>query len=116
MLTRQNMISTPSAEAEDIRKNKALAVLSYIGFLFLAPLLLRPESKFSQYHAKQGMVLFFLELLIGFLDYLPFIGGILWYLGFLAILVLAIKGIINVLEERCAPLPKIGHWAEKIKI
>ena len=38
--------------------NKALAALSYLSILFLAPSIFAPQDKFARYHARQGMKLF----------------------------------------------------------
>jgi hypothetical protein len=58
----------PSADQKDIQDNKAITYLSYIGLLFLVPMLAKKESKFAMFHAKQGLI-----LTIGW-----FIGGFLY--------------------------------------
>ncbi|EKD47008.1 MAG: hypothetical protein ACD_66C00259G0004, partial [uncultured bacterium] len=50
--------TTPAIDKKDIEDNKVLAALSYIFILCFVPLLLARDSKFAQYHAKQGLVLF----------------------------------------------------------
>jgi fumarate reductase subunit D len=37
---------------------RAMAVLGYLGFLFILPVKLRRDSMFVQFHARQGGVLF----------------------------------------------------------
>lgn len=51
-------VSAGKFDAQDIEKHKGIACLSYIFLLFLVPLLTEKESKFAQFHAKQGMALF----------------------------------------------------------
>ncbi len=41
----------------DISANKVYAILAYIGFLVLVPLIAVPKSKFARFHANQGLVL-----------------------------------------------------------
>lgn len=53
--------STADYDRNDIAQNKVYAILSYIGLLFLVPLLGAPNSKFARFHANQGIVLFIAE-------------------------------------------------------
>lgn len=130
---------TPKTEAQkshqdpkqkDIEENKAIAVLSYIGILFVVPLLIRKESEFAVYHAKQGLVLFIISTisgmvmgLFGAVAIIPILGLIIFLLVFLVwgvvmlgVFVLMIMGIINVLQGKMKPLPLIGELANKFNI
>ena len=49
---------TAEFEKADIESNKVYALLSYIGILFLVPIIAAPKSKFARYHANQGLTLF----------------------------------------------------------
>ncbi|TSD02230.1 MAG: hypothetical protein Athens071425_77 [Parcubacteria group bacterium Athens0714_25] len=100
------------AESKDVQENKMIALLSYISILFLIPLLAKKDSVFCQFHAKQGLVLFLGEL-VGWLLY-PFLG--LGFLVHLAVLVLAIMGIINVLGGEMKKLPLVGDFADKFNL
>lgn len=90
---------------KDIEENKLIAVLSYLGILFLIPLLAKKDSPYAQFHAKQGMVLFILSLFL-VIPFLNFLIGIVF-------LILWIIGIINVLSGKMAELPLIGQFAKK---
>ncbi|HBO17157.1 MAG TPA: hypothetical protein DD451_04105 [Candidatus Moranbacteria bacterium] len=96
----------------DSQENKAIALLSYISILFLIPLLLKKSSAFCQFHAKQGMVLFIVEVVGWFLT--PFFG--LGVLVNLFALILMIMGIINVLNNETKKLPLIGDFADKFNL
>jgi len=96
----------------DIKENKAIAILSYIGILCLVPLLAKKESKFAQFHAKQGLVLFIVEIIGMFL--MPLFG--LGVLINLAALIYSIIGIINVAGGKMSKLSLIGDLAEKFKL
>lgn len=99
---------TPSGDKGDIEKNKGITVLSYIGVLFLVPLLASKDSKFAKFHAKQGLV-----LVIGWLFvWIPVVG---WILGVI-ILSLSVWGIINVLSGSYQKLPIVGSLAGKFSI
>ncbi len=92
-------------------KEKALAILSYFGPLFLLAVLLAPESHFAKYHANQGLVLFLAEVLVSIViylgSYIPFIG---WTFRFFNILlvILFFLGLSHAIRETEEPLPFIG--------
>ena len=92
----------------DIEKNKTVAALSYIWILFLIPLLGKKHSKFCQFHAKQGLILF----LLSFLSWFPLIG---WLLG-LAIIVVSVMGILKCLEGAWWKVPYIYDLSKKINL
>lgn len=48
----------------DVQDGKALAWLSYLGILFLIPLLAKRQNKYCQFHAKQGLVLLIAEIIV----------------------------------------------------
>lgn len=100
--------STAQFDPQDIQNNKVMALLAYLGFLFLIPLLAAPNSRFARYHANQGLVLFILEAISSAISFIPFvgwiIGGILGIFG----LVLTIIGIVNAANGQAKQLPIIG--------
>jgi uncharacterized membrane protein len=98
----------PISNEKDVQENKLWALLGYLGILCLIPLLAKKDSKFAQFHAKQGLI-----LLIGeFFVWIPFLG---WILGII-IFVFWIMGVINVFSGKMKPLPIIGELAAKINI
>jgi len=60
---------TNDYEKKDIENNKIMAILAYFGPLCFIPYLVSKESKFAQYHAKQGLNLFILEFAISLISY-----------------------------------------------
>ncbi|XOB41900.1 MAG: DUF4870 domain-containing protein [Candidatus Nealsonbacteria bacterium] len=105
---------TQKEEKKEKEKN-LIAILSYIGILFLIPLLACKDDAFAQFHAKQGLVLFIAEIATSLIAWIPIIG---WFIGFIAWiiwLVLSIIGIINVVSGKQVPLPIIGKFAKKFK-
>lgn len=103
-------VQTPGKAEKDLT-----AVLSYIGILFLVPLLVRKDDAFVQFHAKQGLVLFIAEVATMVIIWIPILG---WFVGFIAWIiwiVLSIIGIINVLGGKQTPLPIIGKFAQRFK-
>lgn len=91
----------------DIEKNRVMGILAYI--LFLIPLLAAKDSKFAMYHANQGLVLFISAVAVQVgAGFLPFLGALLGGLCSLAVLVLAVIGIISASKGEMKPLPLIG--------
>lgn len=109
--------TTASFDPEDIRQNKAMAILAYISWLVLIPLFLAKNSKFARFHCNQGLILAIVEIIcwvvLGILGGLPLIGWIFRLVnGILGIvfLLLAILGIVNVVNGRAKELPVIGSF------
>jgi uncharacterized membrane protein len=109
--------SLPSSEAEDIEKNRAFAIISYLWILFVVGLIAAPNSKFAKYHANQGLVLFLASIIasvgcvvIGFIPLVNMILMLVVPLLWLGGLVLMILGIVNAAGGHCKPLPMIGHY------
>ncbi len=112
--------TTADYTAEDIEQNKVMALLAYLGLLFLVPLFAAPNSKYARYHTNQGLVLClaavafgivhviltFLLLMISWrLSFLSTIIGLLW----IAFPVWCVIGIINALNGKAKELPIIGR-------
>lgn len=104
--------STAQFDPQDIQNNKVMALLAYLGFLFLIPLLAAPNSRFARFHANQGIVLFIFgaiaSIIAGATCLIPFVGWIIG--GILGIfeLVLMILGIVNAVNGQAKQLPLIG--------
>lgn len=106
---RQNVIE--HFDAKDIEQNKFYAALSYVWILWLVPLLARRQSPFAQFHAKQGMLLFALWLLVSLLFRAP----IRWAFAFVITLA-AIYALVQAIEGKSFELPLLGKWAKKLRI
>ena len=106
-----------TVDPKDAQDNKLMAILAYLGILFLVPYLAAKESPFAKFHANQGCTLFIVEIAISILatvlGYIPFIGwilAILMYLLSLGCFVLAILGIINAAKGEAKEIPLIGKY------
>ena len=101
-----------TSKTADIEENKHVAALSYVWVLVLVPLLMKRESEFAQFHAKQGLVLFIIEILATFVIWIPLIGQLIA----LALLVVAVLGIIKALNGEWWKMPYIHEWSQKINL
>lgn len=105
----------PTISSLDIEKNKELAALSYLWIFSVILFLARRDSPFIKWHARQGVLLFFIS--IG-----------LWLFPFLRlteifVLALMILGFIEAAQGHLYHIPLIGdiseghfHWTELRKI
>ena len=100
-----NIIKDP----KDITDNKTIAAIGYVWVLCLVPLLLKRKSNFAQFHAKQGLILFIIEVL-GWL-----VPGIGWILVFIAG-ILAIVGIVMALDGKYWKMPFLYQFVEKLNL
>lgn len=102
----------PAGDDQDIQENKLIAALSYLGILVLVPLLAKRESKFAQFHAKQGIVMLIIFVVGWVIFWIPVIGWALW----IAAIVLDVIGLVQALSGKYWEMPVIGGLAKKIKI
>lgn len=107
-----------NASTKDIEENKVITFLSYLGILALVPLLVKTDSKFAQFHAKQGIVLFVVWFVASWIaGFIPVIG---WFLVApivtIAGIVLTIIGLMNVAKGEMKELPIIGDVVKKVNI
>lgn len=101
-------------DTQDVQNNKIWAALSYVGILFILPLLVNGgQSRYAKYHANQGFILFLADIVAGIvgaiLGKIPVLGGILSALISLVTLALMIIGILNAANGKAKQLPLIGN-------
>lgn len=109
-----------SMEEEDINANKVYGILSYIGFLFIIPLLAAKDSRFAKFHANQGLVVFLAQMIINLAStivcallsaiHLGTMAAVLAPLVSLVSLALSVIGIINAAQGKAKEIPVIGKF------
>lgn len=109
-------------DPNDVQQNKVMAVLAYIGILFLVPLLAAPQSPYARFHTNQGIILFIVDIIIGIigfvlgfiLAFIPVVGalisGLVSFLLSACTLALMIIGIVNAATGKAKELPIIGKF------
>ena len=120
--------NTAQFTPQEIEEGKVMSILSYLGILVLVPILAGKESKYIRFHANQGLLLCLAWVVWVIADGIlsAVLRAILWRglslwelyrttswvldLVYLVIGVLAIIGIINVLNGRAKELPFIGKY------
>lgn len=104
--------------ANDVTTDKGAAILSYLGFLSLIALyVMKPQTQFGQFHAKQGVNLFIIDMIVsvggsiirGILNSIgvPFVGSLIGLIS-TAIWVLSIVGLIWAAQGKMEKLPVVG--------
>ena len=114
----QQLMNTPDTTADfdpaDIEANKVLSLLSYLGILWLIPLLAAPNSRFAKFHTNQGLILWIAKLIVGVvtpvLALIPILGWIALLVIGIITLALMIVGIVNAVQGRAKQLPIIGKF------
>ena len=107
------------AEAADIRENRALAAVAYMGPLVLVPLVFGKTSPFVRHHTNQGFLLFVaeifvwagLELLAIPAMVIPPLRAMLGLVAFgtcILFFVFSLRGLAAALNGRKSEIPIIG--------
>lgn len=100
--------TTGEYDASDIKGNKLMAALSYLGILILIPLFAAKESKFARFHLNQGLLVLILSVAVWFFGKVNQ-GLITWILN-LVVFVFAVIGIVNAASGKARELPLIGKF------
>lgn len=102
----------PASDHADIKEHRRVAALSYVFILCLVPLLLKPHSKFAQFHAKQGLVLFVIDVLAGMIAWIPLFGQLLFF----GAILLSVAAFVRALSGQSWEIPLIYDWSKKITV
>lgn len=109
-----------SSDCSDIRNDKVMAILAYLGCLVLIPMFVAKDSRFVKYHIRQGLILLLTEMIfyVGYCILSFTILSISWNLYFIVkavgiirylFPVLTVVGIINAANGKKKTLPVIGN-------
>ena len=106
----------PGPQDPDIENSKFFAAIGYINILCFVPLLLKKESKFAQYHGKQALVLFILEVAAAILRVVPVLGELVFTVAFVVFGILSLIGIVKVLMGEYWEMPVIYEISNRISL
>ena len=96
----------------DIRDNRLLAALSYVGLLFVVPLLAGQRSEYAMFHCRQGIMVFAIQSLLSFVTWIPVVGPLVYVLT----LAVSVAGIVYAWRGERWEMPIIGRYAQMLKI
>src|SRR3989338_8021721 len=74
--SKQSPLAPKISHEEDVFKNRALAAMSYFWIFCIIPLVAKRESPYTQFHAKQGVVVAFVWFLLWMVNIIPLLGQI----------------------------------------
>ena len=107
----------PTISSKDIDENRLIAALGWLWVLSVVILLVKKDSPFAQFHARQGFTLFivsiFLWLVFGIFGTLAWV--LQWLLELL-VFVIIVVGFVQALRGRWWVLPILGPLAPKVRI
>lgn len=105
--------SSDSASKGD---DNLIAAVSYLWILSIIILLVKKDSDYVRFHARQGVVLFGASVILSIIGIpLVFLLPIIWLLN-LVILVAVIVGFVQALGGKRYKMPVVGDLAEKINL
>ncbi len=96
-------------------EGRLAAIIAYIPILCFVPLLNMRENKEARFHARQGVLLFLLEL-VAVLFLIDGVSRFVFRVLLVAAIGFSVLGIVLALQGRSYRLPIISDWAEKVKL
>ena len=105
---------TYSQEEQEIVDGKFFAVISYVSFLCVITLILKKSNKFALYHARQGLVLFVMEVAAFILSIIPLLGWLIGIFGYALFLLVSVWGIIQAALGIYCRIPVLSEISDKI--
>lgn len=97
------------------QEGRMAAVMAYIPILCFFPLLNMRENKEARFHARQGVLLFLVEL-VAVLFLIDGVSAFVFRVVLVLAIGLAVAGVILSLQGRSYRLPILGDLAEKVKL
>jgi uncharacterized membrane protein len=104
-----------AADRFDSDEGRMAAIMAYIPLLCFVPLLSMKENKEARFHARQGVLLFLIEL-VAVLFLVDAISDLVFKGILIAAVALSIAGIVFAVQGRNYRLPIIGDLADKAKL
>ncbi len=111
----ENQRALPPQDSE-IQDAKFFAAIGYLSVLCFVPILLKKDNKFAQFHGKQGLVLFILEVAAGILKTVPALGDLVFTVAFVVFGILSLLAIVKVLMGEYWEMPVIYEIANRISL
>lgn len=96
----------------DVEANKLIAAISYLGLLVIVPLLLKKDSPYVQFHAKQGVTFAIIWCIGWVLFWFPVIG---WFFAAVAF-VFNVIAFFKALSGERWEAPIIGDITKKLNL
>lgn len=99
-----------------IREGKFFAGIGYLSILCFVPLFLKRDNKFAQFHGRQGLILFILEVAASMLVVVPIVGEAVFRLAWVIFGIFSLAGIVKVLMNQYWEMPVIYPISSKVTL
>ena len=106
----------PSQEDPVIGEGKFFAVVGYFSVLCFVPLFLKRDNQFAQFHGRQGLVLFILEVAASMVKAVPILGDVIFVLAWVIFGIFSLVAILKVLSNEYWEMPMVYQIASKITL
>lgn len=106
--------SQPMPELEPDRASqhrRLLAAVSYLGALFIIPVILGEDDEFVAFHVRQGAVMCAVEIAAGLVGWVPLVG----WTFFLAVVVVVVMAFFRTLDGQKWEIPFVADYAARLK-
>lgn len=104
----------------DVDANRLLAALAWLWVLSVVILLVKKDSAFVQFHARQGALVFGVSVLAWVvLTLLSFLGPLTWVLQNLVqlvVFIVIVVGFLQALRGRWWAVPVLGRFASNLRL
>ena len=100
----------------DVKDNKFMSVLAYLGILVLIPLICRKNSPYARFHTNQGLIVLAMSIFSNILGKLTGIAILGWVFSIVSLVlsvaafVFAIVGIVHACKGEAKELPIVGGF------
>ena len=107
-------------QAQDIdpvvKEGKFFALMGYFSILCFVPLFLKRDNQFAQFHGRQALILFILEVAASMLKAVPVLGDLVFILAWVVFGIVSLVAIIKVLTNEYWEIPVIYPIASKVTL
>lgn len=95
---------------EEMEEKKLMAILSYLGFLVIIPILQAKDSVYVRHHINQGIVLIGICFVLNLLAFIPVIGMIVGVVAGVVFLAGAGFNILNIVNGKVLKVPVLSNF------
>ena len=113
--TKQESETTDTVDSV-IAEGKFFAAIGYLSILCFVPLFLKRDNKFAQFHGRQGLILFVLEIATAMLVVVPVIGEVIFRLAWLVFGIFSLAGLVKVLMNQYWEMPVVYQISSKVTL
>ena len=115
-----------SIDPEQLERGRLLASVSYLPGLCFLGLLGAPENAFIGLHARQGFLLFLVEIVIAVFFWIydgtlgriwlfgPIVGYLIKFPVWTAVLLVTVYGVVRAANGELARIPYLGEQVERV--